>query len=309
MVHNVLIIGSGPAGLTAGIYTARASLKPVLFEGFQAGGQLMITSEVENFPGFPDGIQGPQLMMNMKEQAKKLGTNILSEDVSSVDFSQKPFKVNTSSNEYFAHSVIIATGASAKWLGLESEKRLIGSGVSACAVCDAFFYKNKKVVVIGGGDSAIEEALYLTKFAAEVKLLHRRDKLRGSKIMQYRALSNPKLSVIWNSTIVDILDSGTNKVTGIRIKDVITNKESDIETNGVFVAIGHEPNTAFLNGQLEIDKANFIVTREGTKTSIEGVFAAGDVQDHIFKQAVTAAGTGCMAALQSEKYLVELGLI
>lgn len=302
--RNVIIIGTGPAGLTAAIYAARAELKPLVIEGLQAGGQLTITTEVENFPGFPEGIMGPDLMDNMRKQAERFGTKFVSGDATKVDFSASPFGVWVGNDEYRAKTVIISTGAKARLLGLESELRLMGRGVSACATCDGFFYKDKEIVVVGGGDSALEEATFLTRFGKRVRVVHRRDELRASKIMQERALKNAKIEFIWNAVPEDILDSGTGAVTGLRLKDTKTGESYDIECDGVFMAIGHTPNTQIFEGQIDLDKGGYI-NATNTSTSVKGVFACGDVQDTIYKQAITAAGTGCQAALEAESLLEE----
>jgi len=304
---NLLIIGSGPAGCTAAIYAARDNLEPIVIEGIQPGGQLTLTTEIENFPGFPDGILGPELMENMKKQAMKFGAKFIFENVEHVNFKQKPFLITADSQAYSADAVVIASGASARWLGLESEKKFRGYGVSACATCDAFFFKGKKVAVAGGGDSALEEAIFLSKFASEVSVIHRRDKLRASPIMQERAFSNPKIKFIWDSLVEDIL--GTEeplRVTGIKLKNKKTEEITELSCDGVFMSIGHTPNTELFKGQIEMDEKGYIITKEGTKTNIPGVFAAGNVQDHIYKQAITAAGSGCMAAIDARKYLEEL---
>jgi len=306
-VRNVVIIGSGPAGLTAALYSSRAELKPLVFAGATPGGQLMITSEVENFPGFPKGIQGPELMMNMRAQAERFGSEIIDANVDSVDFSKHPFVVTSAGKSVQAHSVIIATGASSKWLGLESEKRLIGHGVSSCATCDGFFFKGKEIAVVGGGDAALEEANFLTKFASKVTVIHRRDELRASKIMQERAKKNPKITFIWNSEVTEVL--GSERIEGLKLRDTVTGKESEFKTEGLFVAIGHAPNTPFLNNQVEVDKKGYIVVKNNTYTSVEGVFVGGDVQDYRYRQAITAAGLGCMAAMDAEKWLTEKGLV
>ncbi|AIF81630.1 thioredoxin reductase [endosymbiont of Acanthamoeba sp. UWC8] len=308
---KVLIIGSGPAGYTAAIYAARSSLEPVLVSGFQPGGQLTITTDVENYPGFADTIQGPWLVEQMELQAKHVGTNIINDHINQIDLSSKPFKaVGDTGRVYTADTVIISTGAQAKWLGLPSEKKFQGFGVSGCATCDGFFYRNKEVVVVGGGNTAVEEALYLTNHATKVTLIHRRNELRAEKIMQSRLFSHPKISVIWDSIVDEVL--GTDEplgVTGIRIKNIKTNELSEFNVDGVFIAIGHVPNTSMFKDHLEIDNEGYILTApDSTKTNIPGVFAAGDVQDKIYRQAVTAAGTGCMAALEANKHLNEQGL-
>ena len=306
MSHKVAIIGSGPAGWTAAIYAARANLSPILFEGPEPGGQLMTTTEVENFPGFPEGILGPDMMQKFREQAKRFGTEIVSERVEKVDFSSRPFKFTAKGKEYEAETIIISTGATARRIGLESEKALYGKGVSACATCDGFFFKGKKVIVVGGGDSAMEEANFLTKFATEVTIVHRRGEFRASKIMQERALNNPKIKVIWNAEVAEILGVDAGHVTGVRIKDTVTSEEREMEIDGVFAAIGHVPNTELFQGMIDMDEKGYIKTVPGSSlTNIPGVFAAGDVQDAKYRQAITAAGTGCMAALDAEKFLAE----
>ena len=305
---RVLIIGAGPAGYTAAIYAARANMEPTLVAGLQPGGQLMITTDVENYPGFADVIQGPWLMEQMEAQARHVGTKSVNDIVTSVDLSTRPFRCETDSGDvYLADTVIIATGAQARWLGLEAEMRLQGRGVSACATCDGFFYRGKNVAVVGGGNTAVEEALYLTHHADHVTLIHRRDSLRAEKILQGRLFANPKIGVIWNSAIDDILAGGTPEgVTGVRLRDTVTGALNDLMVDGVFIAIGHTPTTELFQGQLAMDKEGYILTTPGrTRTSVEGVFAAGDVQDKLFRQAVTAAGTGCMAALEAEKWLAE----
>lgn len=306
-VENVIIIGSGPAGLTAAIYAARANLRPLMIEGYQAGGQLMITSEVENFPGFEHGITGPELMDQMRKQAIRFETRMITKDVTKVDMKSRPIKVWVGEEMYQTHALIISTGATAKWLGIPSEKKLMGKGVSACATCDGAFFKNQDVVVIGGGDSAMEEANFLTRFARQIYLVHRRDSFRASKIMQDRVLNNPKIKVIWNSVIEEIV--GEKGVEGVRIKNIHTGVEDTLKATGFFVAIGHEPNTLLFREQIKCDDTGYIVTHPGTtRTSIEGVFACGDVQDKVWRQAITAAGTGCMAALESERWLESKGL-
>lgn len=302
-IRNVIIIGSGPAGLTAAIYAARADLKPLVIEGSQTGGQLTITTDVENYPGFPDGIMGPELVMDMKRQAERFETEFVSGDVTSVDFSKAPFTINTGNVSYRAKTVIIATGASARWIGIESEVRLRGSGVSGCATCDGFFFKGKDVVVVGGGDTALEEAIFLTKFANRVRLVHRRDQLRASKIMQEKASRNEKLSFIWDSIVVDILGVDVGHVTGIRLKNVKSGAVTDVPCDGVFIAIGHTPNTNLFDGKIDLDDKGYIVLKERTYTNVPGVFAAGDVADPYYRQAITAAGMGCMAAIDAERYL------
>jgi thioredoxin reductase (NADPH) len=302
-MHNVLIIGSGPAGLTAALYAARANLSPLLIEGWQSGGQLTTTTEVENFPGFAKGIMGPDLMKEMRAQAERFGTAFLTGDVTAVEFRKHPFTVTVDEERTIdTRTVIVATGASAIPIGLKNEARLTGHGVSTCATCDGFFFRGKELVVVGGGDSAMEEANFLTKFATRVYVVHRRDKLRASKIMQDRALKNERISFIWNSVVEDIL--GNDLVTGVRLKNLVMGTTTTLPISGVFIAIGHRPNTALFAGQLDMDARGYIVTKQGTTaTSVPGVFAAGDVQDSTYRQAVTAAGTGCMAAIDAERYL------
>ena len=308
-IEKVIIIGGACAGLTAAIYTARAKLDPLLFAGHMFGGQLMMTSDVENFPGFPEGIQGPELMERFRQQAEKFGTRIIYENVIKVDFKSRPFKIWAGDNEYLAESVIVATGARPRMLGLESEAMLMGKGVSYCAVCDGAFYKDMDVVVVGGGDSAMEEALHLTHHARSVTVIHRRDKLRASKIMQERAFENPKINFVWNSVVEEIYDVNQGKVTGVLLKNVKTGELTELKCDGVFIAIGHEPNTDVFVGQLELDSQGYIKTHDFVKTSVEGVFAAGDVHDKKFRQAITASAFGCMAAFECERYLSEKGIL
>jgi thioredoxin reductase (NADPH) len=304
-LYDIIIIGSGPAGYTAAIYAARANLSVLMLQGYQVGGQLMLTSDVENYPGFEEGILGPPMMEKFETQARRFGTEVIPEDVISIDFNKRPFKVTTDSGEYQARAIIISTGASAKWLGLPSEQRLQGRGVSACATCDGFFFKKKDVAVIGGGDTAMEEATFLTRYANHVTVIHRRDKFRASKIMQDRAFKNPKISVIWDTEITEVL--GENEVTGLRLHNVKTGEESTLPVQGFFLAIGHQPNTDLFKGILDMDKVGYIVPVEHTMTNIPGVFAAGDVTDHRYRQAVTAAGDGCRAAIDAERWLEGLG--
>lgn len=304
-VYGVIIIGSGPAGYTAGIYAARSNLSVLMFQGYEVGGQLMQTSEVENFPGFEEGIMGPEMMEKFEQQARRFGTEMMAEDVTAVDFSQRPFKVTTDSGDYYARSIIIATGASAKWLGLPHEQRLRGRGVTACATCDGFFFKGKDVVVIGGGDTAMEEATFLTRYVNHVTIIHRRDIFRASKIMQDRAEKNPKISFLMDTEVVDVL--GEDAVTGVRVRNMKTGEENTLDVQGVFLAIGHQPNTDLFKGILDMDKAGYIVPVEHTMTNIPGVFAAGDVTDHRYRQAITAAGDGCRAAIDLERWLETQG--
>ena len=304
MPKQVVIIGSGPAGYTAALYTARANLEPRVFAGSIHGGQLMLTTDVENYPGFPEGIQGPEMMDLFRKQAERFGARIAFEDILSVDLSRRPFLVRTDKEEVETEALIIATGATARMLGLESEQRLLGHGVSTCATCDGYFFRGEEIAVIGGGDSALEEGLFLTKFASKVSIIHRREKLRASKIMQDKAFANEKVEFVWDSELEEVL--GDEKVEAVRIRNVKTEESSELAVKGVFVAIGHNPNTQIFEGQLELHENRYLKTFEGTRTSVEGVFACGDVQDFVYRQAVTAAGSGCAAAIEAEKWL-ELG--
>jgi thioredoxin reductase (NADPH) len=301
--RDLVIVGSGPAGLTAALYAARADLRPVVIEGAEAGGQLMLTTDVENYPGFPDGILGPELMMKFREQAERFGAEFVTADVDRVDLSASPFGAWVGSTEYRGEALIIATGASARMLGLPSEARLLGHGVSTCATCDGFFFREKNIAVVGGGDSAIEEALFLTKFASRVTVIHRRDELRASKIMQDRAFANPKIDFRWNSVVTDV--GGDGQVSSVHLRDTQNDDRSELEVGGLFVAIGHDPNTKLFDGQADLDENGYVVLSAAgsTATSVDGVFAAGDVADHVFRQAVTAAGTGCMAAIEAERWI------
>lgn len=305
--ENLIIIGSGPAGYTAALYASRENLNPLMISGFTKGGQLMLTTVVDNYPGFPEGIMGPELMELMKKQAEKFGTRFIDDNVSSVDLKKSPLEVKVGDKSYYSKAIIISTGASSKWMEIPSEKKFIGKGVSSCATCDAFFFKNKDVIVVGGGDSAMEEASFLTKFANSVTIVHRRGEFRASKIMQDRVMSNPKIKIVWNSAVDEVL--GSEKVNGVKLKDVNTGKITEMKIDGIFVAIGHTPNTAFLGGQLELDQKGYIVTQDEVKTKIEGVFAAGDVVDHLYRQAVTAAGSGAKAAIEARSYLYQIKLV
>ena len=301
--RNVTIVGSGPAGLTASLYAARANLKPLLIEGVEAGGQLVLTTMVENYPGFRDGIMGPDLMAEMRAQAERFGTEIVHGNVTSVDLSRRPFKLDVGDRLHYTETLIIATGASSRLLGLPAERKLLGHGVSTCATCDGFFFRDKPIAVVGGGDSALEEATFLTKFASRVTIVHRRDTLRGSKIMQDKAFENPKIEFAWNSEIEDIRDMSKGHVTGMLLRDTLNGEKTELAVDGIFIAIGHTPNTSLFAGQLEMDAHGYLITHDGTNTSVPGVFACGDVQDHIYRQAITAAGSGCMAAIDAEHYL------
>ncbi len=302
-LRNTIIIGSGPAGLTAALYSARANLKPLLIEGLEAGGQLMLTTLVENWPGFRDGIMGPDLMAEMRVQAERFGAEIIRGHVTAVNLGSQPFTVRTSDEEYTSRSLIVATGATARLLGLPSERGLLGHGVSTCATCDGYFFRGKPIAVVGGGDSAMEEAIFLTRFASHVTVVHRRDTLRASKIMQDKAFANPKISFEWNSDVDDITDIGKGEVTGMVLTNNKTGVRKEVPVEGVFVAIGHTPNTSLFTDQIELDPNGYIVTHMGSRTSVHGVFACGDVQDHVYRQAITAAGSGCMAAMDAEHFI------
>lgn len=302
-MRDVVIIGSGCAGLTAAIYSARAKLNPLVIRGHEAGGQLTLTTLVENYPGFPKGVQGPELIEMMQKQAGEFGTDFMEGNVTRVDLSHRPFTLEVDGKQIQTRTLIIASGASAKMLGLESERKLLGHGVSTCATCDGYFYREKPVVVVGGGDTAAEEALFLTRYASEVVLIHRRDQLRASKIMQDRILKHDKIKPVWNAVVAEVLDVQQGHVTGVKLKDTVSGEESVKPTHGVFIGIGHTPNTAIFRGQLEMDELGYLKTKGGAKTNVPGVFAAGDVQDSVYRQAVTAAGSGCMAAIDAERFL------
>jgi thioredoxin reductase (NADPH) len=305
--RQVIIIGSGPAGLTAALYAARANLKPLVIEGLEAGGQLMLTTMVENWPGYRDGIMGPDLMAELRAQAERFGAEIIQGDVTSVDLSERPFRIALGTATYHAQTLVVATGASAKWLDLGVDKKLSGRGVSTCATCDGYFFKGRPVAIVGGGDTAMEEAIYLAKLASQVTVIHRRDTLRASKVMQNKAMTTPNISFIWNTEVVDIKDLERGEVTSLVLLDTHTGERSELPVDGVFIAIGHIPNTKLFVGQLDMDTNGYLKTIHGTRTNVPGVFAAGDVQDHVYRQAVTAAGSGCMAAIDAERFLSGVG--
>jgi len=302
-MRDVVIIGSGCAGLTSAIYAARANLSPLVIRGHEAGGQLSLTTLVENFPGFPKGVQGPELIELMQKQATEFGAEFMEGNVTSVDLSKRPFTLHVDEQDLQTRTLIIASGASAKFLGLEAERKLLGHGVSTCATCDGYFFRGKPVAVVGGGDTAAEDAIFLTRYASEVALVHRRDQLRASKIMQDRIFRNGKIRPVWNSVVTDILDASKGEVTGVQLRDVVSGKETLMPTHGVFIGIGHSPNTALFRGVLDMDDNGYLKTHDGPKTNVPGVFAAGDVQDHVYRQAITAAGSGCMAAIDAERFL------
>ncbi len=306
MVENVIIVGGGPAGLTAALYAARDGFSPLVISGINAGGQLLLTTTVENFPGFVDGVQGPELMDKFKRQAEKFGARFVQEDVTDIDLSSNPYKIKAGTQEFEARTVILATGASARWLGIESEAKFIGRGVSSCATCDAAFFKNKNVIVVGGGDTAMEDSVFLTRFASSVTIVHRRDAFKASKIMQDKAMSNPKIKVIWNSVVEEI--TGDKKVSGVKIRNIVNNEVAEMPIDGVFVAVGYKPNTDFLNGKLPLDQKGYIITKDEVKTDLPGVFVAGDVADHVYRQAITAASSGTKAALEVRAYMQGLGI-
>lgn len=306
MVENVIIVGGGPAGLTAALYAARDGFSPLVISGINAGGQLLLTTTVENFPGFIDGVQGPELMDKFKRQAEKFGARFVQEDVTDIDLSSNPYKIKAGTQEFEARTVILATGASARWLDIESEAKFIGRGVSSCATCDAAFFKNKNVIVVGGGDTAMEDSVFLTRFASSVTIVHRRDAFRASKIMQDKVMSNPKIKVIWNSVVEEI--TGDKKVSGVKIRNIVNNEVAEMPIDGVFVAVGYKPNTDFLNGKLPLDQKGYIITKDEVKTDLPGVFVAGDVADHVYRQAITAASSGTKAALEVRAYMQGLGI-
>jgi thioredoxin reductase (NADPH) len=308
MVRKTIILGSGCAGSTAAVYAARANLEPLVLEGHEPGGQLSLTTLVENFPGFPEGVIGPELVENIKKQAQRFGSDYIMERAVAVDLNQKPFAVRTDENEFKTHSIIIASGASARMLGLDSEKKLIGRGVSTCATCDGYFFRGQKVVVVGGGDTAMEDSLFLTKHAEKVTIIHRRDQLRASRIMAERAMNNPKIEFLWDTVVTDVLDVEKGGVEAVRLKNVKSGEESVLATNGLFVAIGHQPNTGIFQGLLDMDENGYLIVDNHSRTNIEGVFAAGDVHDHVYRQAITAAGAGCRAAIECERYLQAKGI-